>query len=173
MTNKRDDRPAPAGQEHSFQGESGDLGYGYGSGDYGFRSYGQGRDHERDTATLRSNTGGSHYGKGPRGYQRSDARIHEDVIHALTDSHDVDASDIDVKVERAEVYLYGWVDDRRQKRAATDVVEGVRGVADVFNSVRIRQPGESGEVNGNVGYRGGGYSPDQPAGETQGGEGQG
>ena len=157
MTNRRDDEDTPPGQRHAYQGMS-DLGYGYGSGDYGFRTYqrergGQGRDHERDTATPGSRSGGSHSGKGPRGYQRSDERILEDVIHALTDSPDVDASDIDVKVERGEAYLYGWVDERRQKRAATSVSEGVRGVADVFNSIRIRQQGENGEVNGNVGYR--------------------
>jgi hypothetical protein len=43
--------------------------------------------------------GGGHAGKGPSGYTRSDARIHEDVCDGLTDDDHVDASAVDVKVE--------------------------------------------------------------------------
>ena len=37
---------------------------------------------------------GSHFGKGPKGYKRSDDSIYEDVCYDLTVSPDVDASDI-------------------------------------------------------------------------------
>ncbi|MBC8088670.1 MAG: hypothetical protein H7Z40_15510, partial [Phycisphaerae bacterium] len=41
---------------------------------------------------------GQHAGRGPKGYRRDDARITEDVNEALTHDHDIDASEIEVKV---------------------------------------------------------------------------
>lgn len=80
----------------------------------------------------------SHRGKGPRGHQRSDERIREEVNEALEDSHWVDASDIEVTVEAGEVTLSGTVADRQQKRSATDCAEDVRGVRDVHNQLRLQ-----------------------------------
>lgn len=79
----------------------------------------------------------SNAGRGPEGYQRSDERIKEDVHEALTWDHDVDASNIQVKVENGEVTLEGTVHDRQQKRAAEDALEDVRGVTDVHNQLRV------------------------------------
>jgi len=76
-------------------------------------------------------------GRGPRGYQRSDERIHEDVCDRLTAHGEVDATDIEVKVESGEVILSGTVPDRRTKRLAERVVDGVRGVVDVHNQLRL------------------------------------
>ncbi len=42
-------------------------------------------------------------GRGPRSYRRSDARIEEDVNEELTRHPDLDAGDIEVKVENGEV----------------------------------------------------------------------
>ncbi|GMA15217.1 hypothetical protein GCM10025871_15480 [Deinococcus metallilatus] len=83
----------------------------------------------------------SHRGKGPRGYQRSDDRIREQVNDALEDEHGVDASDIEVQVQNGEVTLTGTVNDRNQKRMAEDCVERVRGVKDVHNRLRVQQGG--------------------------------
>lgn len=69
---------------------------------------------------------------------RDDERLREDVIHALTDHGDIDATDIEVRVERGEVYLYGFVGERRQKRLAAEVAFDTRGVLDVYNSIRTR-----------------------------------
>lgn len=44
-----------------------------------------------------------HKGKGPKGYQRSDERIKEDVCDRLSDDDYLDASDIDVQVTGHEV----------------------------------------------------------------------
>ena len=40
-------------------------------------------------------------GRGPKGYRRSDERIAEEVSEALARHPDIDASDIEVRVERA------------------------------------------------------------------------
>lgn len=88
--------------------------------------------------------GQSHRGKGPKGYQRSDERIKEEVSDALHDDHYVDASEIEVQVQGGEVTLTGTVSDRQQKRHAEDCVERVRGVKDVHNHVRVQSGGMSG-----------------------------
>ncbi|GIV96402.1 MAG: transport-associated protein [Herpetosiphonaceae bacterium] len=81
-------------------------------------------------------------GIGPRGYRRSDAAIYEDVCHLLTWHGQIDASDIEIRVERGEVTLIGSVDSRENKRRAEDVAESVAGVVDIHNRLRIRQPGQ-------------------------------
>lgn len=81
---------------------------------------------------------GSHAGRGPKGYRRSDERIREDVNDRLTWNADLDASDIEVRVIEGEVTLTGVVEDRRAKRLAEDLVEDVFGVHDVQNQLKIR-----------------------------------
>jgi hypothetical protein len=76
-------------------------------------------------------------GKGPRGYQRSDDRINEDVCEALTQHPSVDATNVTVQVRGGEVTLTGTVNDRQAKREAEDAVEGVAGVRDVHNQLRV------------------------------------
>jgi hypothetical protein len=76
-------------------------------------------------------------GRGPKGYQRSDERIREDVCERLERDHAVDATDIEVAVENGVVTLTGFVDDRRTKRYTEDLVEDVGGVRDVQNQLRI------------------------------------
>jgi BON domain len=81
-------------------------------------------------------------GKGPKGWQRSDERIKEDVSEALARDPDIDASDIEVQVNQCEITLSGTVDDRRMKRLAEDCVERVFGVVDVQNQIRVRRDGD-------------------------------
>ena len=81
---------------------------------------------------------GQHSGKGPKGYQRSDDRIREDVSEALSRHGDVDASEIEVNVQNGEVTLTGTVQDRQQKRLAEDVVADLSGVKDVHNQIRVQ-----------------------------------
>lgn len=80
---------------------------------------------------------GAHKGKGPKGYKRSDERIHEDICDRLSDDHYVDASDVDIKVEGSEVILTGHVNSRHEKRRAEDIVESVSGVTHVENRLRV------------------------------------
>jgi osmotically-inducible protein OsmY len=79
------------------------------------------------------------YGKGPKGYVRSDERIREDVCDRLSDDDELDASDITVTVSNGEVRLEGSVLDRHSKHHAEDLVESVSGVRDITNNLRARK----------------------------------
>jgi osmotically-inducible protein OsmY len=76
-------------------------------------------------------------GRGPRGYQRSDERIREDVNDRLTEDWYIDASDMEVSVNNCTVTLSGRVDSREEKRRAEDVAESVYGVKDVSNRLTV------------------------------------
>ena len=76
-------------------------------------------------------------GRGPRGYQRSDERIREDINDRLTDDWYVDASDMEVSVNNCTVTLSGRVDSRLEKRRAEDIAESVPGVKDVSNRLTV------------------------------------
>lgn len=82
---------------------------------------------------------GPHWGKGPKGYRRSDARILEDVCETIADQGHIDASDVEVKVEDGVVILSGTVGLRHQKRALEMLVENCRGVEEVKNELRLRR----------------------------------
>jgi hypothetical protein len=82
----------------------------------------------------------SHRGKGPKGFERSDERIREEVSEILMDHHDIDASEIEVTVKDGEVTLAGTVGDRHTKRLAERVLDHVSGVVDVHNTIRVVRP---------------------------------
>lgn len=79
------------------------------------------------------------YGRGPKGYQRTDERIREDVCERLSDNDEVDASDIEVTVRDREVTLEGSVETRRMKHIAEDLADSVSGVDDVHNRLTVRK----------------------------------
>jgi BON domain-containing protein len=87
---------------------------------------------------------GPHTGRGPRGYQRSDDRIREDVCDALCDHGYIDASEMEVTVSNGEVTLIGVVRERSEKRMAEDAVDQISGVREVHNQLRV-SPGGSGQ----------------------------
>ena len=88
------------------------------------------------TGSYGSTRQGGFFGKGPKGYVRSDERIREDVCDRLSIDDEVDASDITVSVRDGEVTLEGTVPDRRSKHRAEDIAESVSGVKDIHNSLR-------------------------------------
>ena len=107
-----------------------------------YHRQGYGRENERfGNSSFRdeeqSQRYGQHRGKGPKGYQRSDERIREDIHDRLTDDHFIDASNIEVNVSNGDVSLTGTVDDRNAKRRAEDISENVGGVRNVENRLRI------------------------------------
>jgi len=117
---------------NEWQGNQGSRGQGYSSqssGQSGGQAYGSSQ--------------GRYAGVGPKGYQRSDDRIREDISDRLTWHGDLDASNIEVKVERGIVTLAGTVDDRWTKRAAEDVVESIQGVQDVHNQIQVRRQNDA------------------------------
>lgn len=91
---------------------------------------------------------GGHFGRGPRGYTRSDDRIREDVNDCLTDDWQLDATSIEVAVSGCEVTLTGTVGSREEKRRAEDIVENVSGVKHVQNNLRVQQSDTTGMYPG-------------------------
>lgn len=109
----------------------------YGSSEYGGYISSQRSQHD------------SHAGKGPKGWRRSDERVREEVNEALARHPEIDASEIEVRVQNGEVTLTGSVTDRRAKRIAEDIAEGVFGASDVQNQLKVeRSKGGDREVTG-------------------------
>ena len=84
----------------------------------------------------------SYSGRGPRGYQRGDERIREDVCDRLTEDPRIDASDVEVQVANAEVTLSGSVRTRDEKHLTEHLVERISGVREVNNNLKVRPPDE-------------------------------
>lgn len=84
---------------------------------------------------------GEHRGRGPRNYRRSDERIRDDVNDRLTEDSWLDARAIEVSVENADVTLTGTVRSREDKRRAEILAEGVSGIDNVQNNLRVVRPG--------------------------------
>ena len=80
-------------------------------------------------------------GRGPRGYKRADERIREDVCDCLMQDPEVDATQIDVRVQDGTVILDGTIESRRMKHRAENLCEWVSGVQDVTNHLRVRREG--------------------------------
>jgi hypothetical protein len=78
-------------------------------------------------------------GRGPRGYKRTDERLHEIICERLTEDPQIDASEISVKVERGEVTLEGEVPDRRTKHHVEDVVDEISWGAPIYNRLRTQR----------------------------------
>ena len=81
---------------------------------------------------------GQHRGRGPRNYTRSEDRIRDDINDELTESREIDASEIEVEVAGGDVTLAGKVNTRYEKRLAEDLAEGVSGVKNVENRIRVQ-----------------------------------
>jgi osmotically-inducible protein OsmY len=109
----------------------------YGSGQSGMRNSG-------DEYRMPESMYGQFAGRGPKGYKRSDERIREDINEQLTRHPDVDASEIEVQVQEGQVTLSGTVNERHCKRMAEDIAEGISGVQDVRNEIRVQRTGASG-----------------------------
>lgn len=118
-----------AGSNYGMSGSEFSRGSGYG-GSYG-ANYGAGADQSYQRA--------NYAGRGPKGYQRSDERIKEEVSEALARHPDIDASEIEIEVAQGLVTLRGSVDDRRTKRMAEDTIESLSGVRDVRNELTINK----------------------------------
>ncbi len=78
-------------------------------------------------------------GRGPKNYARSDDRIREDVCDRLAADPWIDASEIEVSVNGAEVTLSGQATSREQRRRIEDCAENVSGVSHVQNNTRVNR----------------------------------
>jgi hypothetical protein len=148
----RDYRGGYGGDADRFQGGVVDAGHGGPPDDSGFAPA---RGHDSGFAAFggldpsdpavqaeRPRQGGrSLRGRGPKNYRRSDERIREDLCERLTDDSIIDASEVEVRVEEREITLAGFVHDRPSRRRAEDIAEGISGVTNVRNDLRIRERG--------------------------------
>ncbi|HEY1282932.1 MAG TPA: BON domain-containing protein [Steroidobacteraceae bacterium] len=92
------------------------------------------------------------FGKGPKGYQRSDERLREDISERLMEAGDIDSSEVTVQVASGKVTLEGSVPDRYMKHAIEDMVDACPGVQDIDNRVRVdRNMGTSGGSSSSTG----------------------
>lgn len=111
----------------------------YGIDSFGYHNDVRGRGEYRENVSASSRESlPDHRGKGPKNYLRSDERISEDINDRLHDDPYVDASNIEVEIDKAEVVLSGTVSDINAKRRAAYIAEEVRGVRNVENRIRVR-----------------------------------
>lgn len=78
-----------------------------------------------------------HFGKGPKGWKRSDERIKEEVCEVLFRDQHLDATNIEVSVQDGNVTLSGTIDSRFGKRHAEECIEHLSGVEDIRNEIKI------------------------------------
>lgn len=81
---------------------------------------------------------GRHRGVGPRGYQRRPERMYEELCDRLMEHPELDASDIEVRIDGTEVTLSGTVTERPAKRLAEDIADHIVGLTHVQNNLRVR-----------------------------------
>jgi|GEM_PF-750953 len=84
-----------------------------------------------------SGTEKDYSGRGPRGYQRADDKIWEDVCDALANAFEVDASDMEVYVEDNVVFLSGNANTPEEAWRAEKLAYNVYGVDSVRNQLHI------------------------------------
>jgi len=92
--------------------------------------------------SLHPNDRKSFSGVGPKNYKRSDTRIEEEVCNVLMKDRNIDASDIEVHVRDGVVLLSGTVDSRMDKIEAEMAIEGIAGVEDIQNEIKLKKWGD-------------------------------
>ena len=78
------------------------------------------------------------FGKGPKNWDKSDEKIREEVCETLYMNRLVDASDIEVEVRNAEVFLNGWVNSRDEKKEVEECLEALYGIKEIRNELHVR-----------------------------------
>lgn len=98
-----------------------------------------GREGGHSTIGQRMSEERRRIGMGPKGYKRSDERIRDDLCDTLCQAHDLDASDVEVKVQSGEVILTGTVPERHMKLRIEQFADHIPGVVDVNNQIRVKR----------------------------------
>ncbi|HVY81845.1 MAG TPA: BON domain-containing protein [Steroidobacteraceae bacterium] len=122
----------------------------FGSGSYGeggthftggYEQRGLPRDTDSEFARRAGEApyGGRAFKRGPKGYQRSDERLREDISERIMEAAHVDSSDVSVNVVGGKVILEGTVPDRYTKHYIEDLADAAPGVQDIENRIRVRR----------------------------------
>lgn len=88
-------------------------------------------------ATAKSGPAQWQRARAPRGYQRTDERIREDICERLMADPYFDVGDVSVEVHNGLVILDGSVSERTMRFALESVAAACMGVKDVDNRVRV------------------------------------
>lgn len=100
--------------------------------------------------------------RGTKNASRPDSLIVEELNERFHDDELLDASEILLSVEDGRVLLTGEVPERWMKHRAEDIADGVRGVADVENRIRVDNGvasiGPGGAVRSGLNQPGSGFS---------------
>ncbi len=123
------------GRSWSGTDDGASQGYGASQGSYNAGRRELTRGYGYQSQDLQESRG--HAGKGPKGYKRSDEKIHDEICDLLTTHYDIDASELEVEVKEGVVTLGGAVESRRIKRLAEDLVADMNGVKDVRNQIKV------------------------------------
>ncbi|WP_437628092.1 BON domain-containing protein [Sorangium sp. So ce1151] len=82
--------------------------------------------------------------------------MREDICDHISEHPDLDASDVEVKVQNGEVVLSGTVRERRFKHQLESLAERISGVTDVRNDIRMyREQQQQGEAKTGAGLSSG------------------
>lgn len=104
--------------------------------------------------------------RGPKNAARPDALIAEELSERFMDDELLDASEILLRVEDGRVLLTGEVPERWMKHRAEDIADGVRGVVDIDNRIRVDDGtasfGAGGAVRSGPSQPGSGFSSPRP-----------
>jgi hypothetical protein len=122
----------------------------YGQGQYGQGRYGEEgrrdeRYREREWESGRGRRGGllaRLFGRGPKGYKRSDERIKEDICEQLWRSESIDSSEVTIAVKEGEVILSGTVPERWMRHEIENIADDSMGVQNIDNNIRIQRQTE-------------------------------
>lgn len=102
---------------------------------------GYAREHDlgrqQQTSHRSEQPGQRHRNPPPRGWQRSDERIRDDICERLMHEPGIDPRDVSVAVTGGAVLLEGTVPHRRMKHVIEDIADGCSGVNDVDNRLRV------------------------------------
>ncbi|WP_437651400.1 BON domain-containing protein [Sorangium sp. So ce362] len=77
--------------------------------------------------------------------------MREDLCDRISDDPDLDASDVEVKVQNGEVVLSGTVRERRFKHQLEVLAERISGVTDVRNEIRMYREQQQNEAKTSAG----------------------
>ena len=147
--------------------------YGYETGSRGWEDrrapgsnprHGRNEHHEQSFFERMGEKVGEFFGKGPKGYRRSDDRIREDVSEALYRHRHIDATEVEVSVSEGEVTLSGTVHERSMKRLIEDEADKVAGVKDVHNGIRcVQRAGPASQIEPRPNQEKSGSGPATPS----------
>ena len=119
--------------------------------EYAYDLYGDGPDGGRQQAAPDATAGAApekpralkpapRYPPGPKGYQRSDQRMREDICDHLMRTGHIDSSDVTVEVSGAKVQLDGSVPARWMRHAIENLADVCPGVQDIENRISVKKP---------------------------------